>query len=94
MTSDIFYKRCALLNAECSGVVQFHHVWIYAGRQINEKWAIVPACEHHHELVKKDRRIKEAFEFISLCRTKPGELKKYPKKDWQRIYDYLLQLPC
>lgn len=47
---DRFYDRCALRHVVggCDGRVTWEHAIIYAGRQLNEKWAIVPLCERHH----------------------------------------------
>ena len=48
--SDQFYTRCALAHCVggCAGRVTWEHAIIFAGRQLNEKWAIVPLCELHH----------------------------------------------
>lgn len=82
--------RCVIaplqrIYGRCSGRIQWHHAWIYAGTQINEEWAIVGACEGHHEEVKKDRAIKQAFETASLLIATDEDLAKYPKKDWEQI---------
>ena len=73
------------LYGRCSGRIQWHHVWIYAGRQINELWAIVGACEGHHEEVKKDAAIRQYFESASLSYATDADLAEYPKKDWLGI---------
>ena len=81
-------KKCALQGAGyglCSGKIQWHHVWIYAGRQINEPWAIVGACESHHEEVGRGGIVLEAFQKVSLSRATDEDLRKYPKKDWKQI---------
>lgn len=82
--------RCAIrhlapLYGPCSGRIEWHHVWIYAGSQISEKWAIVGACHQHHEEVKKDLAIKAAFEEASLSIATIADLAKYPKKAWSQI---------
>lgn len=50
--ADRFYERCALRHTPhccgCAGRVTWEHAIIYAGRQLNEKWAIVPLCERCH----------------------------------------------
>lgn len=82
-------KLCALYGSRhfgmCSRKIEWHHVWIYAGRQINEPWAIVGACTIHHDEVKSNRDVKRAFERISLSRASLDDLEKYPKKDWLQI---------
>ena len=83
--------RCMLAGYErlygrCDqGRPEWHHVFIYAGSQINEAWAIMSACHTHHEEVKKDRAIKQAFETASLLIATDEDLAKYPKKDWDQL---------
>lgn len=67
----------------CKGRIQWHHVWIYGDNQIDEVWAILGACECHHEAVKTDRRVREAFERRSLEIATRTELAFYPRKDWE-----------
>lgn len=69
MADDPFYKQCCLAYLEnCSGKIEWHHVIIHAGKQLNEKWAIVPACQYHHKRAE-NRAIKEQFLIIALNRT-------------------------
>lgn len=90
LAHDPWYKHCVLAYTnECQGHIQFHHVWIYAGRQIQEAWAILPVCEHHHDLVKKSRQVKENIEHISMCLATTNDLAKYPKTDWVQVKHYL-----
>lgn len=82
-------KGCALDYGEygyCDGVIQWHHVWTYASRQIQELWAIVGACAKHHDEVKTKTRVKDAFERESLRRANLSEIEsKYPNKNWKAI---------
>ena len=49
MLADTYYKKCAReKEGNCAGRITFEHAIIYAGRQLNEKWAIIPLCEYHH----------------------------------------------
>ena len=78
-------KTCALLGkkyGQCSGRIQWHHVFLYAGTQINELWAILGVCENHHEQVKTNKKVRNALELISLGLATEQDLAKYPKKDW------------
>lgn len=87
-------KFCALRGRGyglCSAYIQWHHIWIYAGSQINEPWAILGACEYHHRMVEKDPMIKETFEKISLTKASDKDLEKYPKKDWKSLQRKLLK---
>lgn len=85
-------RVCELARGEfgdCEGKVEWHHVWIYAGTQIQEHWAILSACERHHDMVKTHRLVKEEFERRSLRMSTIDELAKYPKKNWAQIISYL-----
>ncbi len=73
----------------CEGVLRWHHVFIYSGGQINEHWAILCGCDRHHDMVKTDKKVKEAFERRSLEIATDEELAKYPKKDWKQLKIYL-----
>lgn len=83
-------RRCALWGVsgfdDCEGRVEWHHVWIYAGRQIDEAWAIVGACTHHHKQADSRERVKQGFEVASLVLATLEDLQKYPRKDWVQIY--------
>lgn len=61
---------------------EWHHVWTYAGKQINEPWAILAACTYHHDGVKQDAAVRYAFESASLMLATPEDLSKYSRKDW------------
>lgn len=76
MSEDPYYKACARLNDDCSGRITWEHAWIYAGRQINERWAIIPLCWYHH---LGDGMNKRENQRISLARASEEDLKKYPR---------------
>lgn len=77
-------RFCAIEDCECWGGIQWHHVWIYAGRQINEPWAILGGCEGHHKRVDGDMAVRDAFRKKSLQRATLEDLSKYPRFDWER----------
>jgi hypothetical protein len=71
--------------------ITFEHAFIYAGKQINEQWAIVPCCQAHNS---GEAMVKDWNRFISLKRAKElniwEEIKqKYPKKNWEQLFLYL-----
>lgn len=50
---DPFYKTCALYGHRehvCEGRITFEHAIIFAGRQLQEKFAIIPLCAKAHEV--------------------------------------------
>lgn len=78
MSADPYYQKCCI-GGDCFGRIEWHHAIIYAGRQVNEKWAILPACQKHHaEVSKYDREFKR----IAVSRATDEELQKYPKGQW------------
>lgn len=81
-TADPNYAFCALRDGQCSSKVEWHHVFTYAGRQINERWAIVPACQYHHRNVSK---YGDCFKLVALLRATDEELAKYPKFDFPAL---------
>lgn len=85
MSLDPYYKTCARENDECSGRITWEHAFIYAGRQVNEKWAIIPLCVYHHLGPGLD---KDLNRFIALRRANDEELLKYPS-NWDQLKSYL-----
>lgn len=73
----------------CSGPITWEHAWIYAGRQVQERWSIVPVCYYHHLGPGLDKRFNQ---YISLLRATPEDLAKYPNKDWDTLLIYLGKL--
>lgn len=80
MSNDLYYKHCARANFDCSGRITWEHAFIYAGKQINEKWAIIPLCVYHHLGEGLDKHENQR---IALRRATEEDLAKYPKKDWE-----------
>lgn len=74
-------------EGDCAGRLTFEHVWIYAGKQINEFWAIIRLCWHHH-LEANDKQFNE---WVSINRASEEDLAKYPNRDWQQRKKYLNQ---
>jgi len=76
MSEDPYYKVCARSNSECEGRITWEHTLLYAGKQIQEKWAIIPLCWYHH---LGDGLNKKANRQIVLIRVTEEALIKYPK---------------
>lgn len=80
IAEDPFMKRCARASYECQGRITWEHAFIYAKKQINEAWAIIPLCWYHHLGKGMDKRINEQ---IALSRATQEDLAKYPKRNWK-----------
>lgn len=78
--SDPFYKNCCITGMPATAdKIDWHHNFIFAGRQVNEKWCILPICEGLHKRVKSDRNLRERLDWIMLNRATDEQLKKYSK---------------
>lgn len=78
MADDPYYKICARHKCgECDGRITWEHVIIFASKQLNEKWAIIPLCEYHHAVDNHQDGgdlQKEINLWIALNRANEGEL--------------------
>lgn len=77
IAADPWMKICC--HPDCSRKPEWEHAWIYAGKQINEKWAIIPVCEYHHRGPGLDKDFNRR---IALSRATDADLAKYPKRNW------------
>lgn len=68
------------------------HVWIYAGRQIDEWWAIISICAKAHSVDQfQDGGIldKEINQWLSINLMSEEDEANYPKFDWKQRRKYL-----
>lgn len=92
--ADPFYKKCARhQDGSCEGRITWEHALIFAGKQVNELYAIIPLCEYHHAVgrfqdggdLDKDRNIQ-----IALDRASNEQLEAISKViDYKAKRDYL-----
>jgi len=100
--NDQFYKICIREKTHnCGGRITWEHAIIFAGKQINEKWAILPVCERHHGVNSYQDRgelDKRYHEYVALGRLfslpieeKQIQRERYQKawKRWQTQFLYL-----
>lgn len=80
---DDYYKKCARADERtCKGRITFEHSHIYAGKQIQEKWAIIPLCAYHHKVDQFQDNgdlQKELNQLIALNRATDEELERISK---------------
>jgi len=98
--SPVCERRKVLNDHECGGRLTFEHVWKYAGRQVNEPWAIITLCEWAHSLGPYmgtgglDKRINEYLSRRHLLDLTPDEFDatrlKYPRlfDNWPAIIQF------
>jgi len=94
LSKDSYYKKCCLTKSNEN--IEWHHAWIYAGKQINEKWAIMPVCKEKHSAYKDSDSIhnclitRQIVKYLSLLRINLDYLcKKFPRIDWKQEFKYL-----
>lgn len=85
---DTFYKTCVRSKEmNCEGRITLEHALIYSGKQINEKWSIIPVCEKHHEIGKYQNAgtmDKRYHEYVAVNRMSCYDEKKYYKVNWKQ----------
>lgn len=74
--------------------VQWHHVFMYSGRQIEDWFNIAFACEEcHHKATPHNNKyiheVREFFEHEVLSQNLLQFVAKYPKGDWVQKLKYL-----
>lgn len=83
MSKDPYYEKCCMaFRGGCDGRITWEHTIIFAGRQLNEKWAIIPLCEYHHAVNKHQDGgdlNKEMNVWFALNRATDIELKMVSK---------------
>jgi len=86
IAKDHFMLKCVWTGETTN--ITWEHCWIYAGKQINETWAIVPLAKRFNTS-HPPQIVKEYCRWISLMRATKKDLAKYPKKDWDQEKKYL-----
>lgn len=77
MAADPFMKKCCITGSR-SEKIDWHHNLIFAGRQVNEDWAILPLARSVHDRIS-DPAIKEKCDWIMLNRATDEQLRPYCK---------------
>lgn len=77
MAADPFYQRCCITGALAKNTkVEWHHNLIFAGRQVQEKWCILPLAEQVHDDIA---RHKERCDWIMLNRADDATLRRFSR---------------
>lgn len=96
LAADPFYTVCAragLHDHECGGRVTWEHAVIFAGKQVQARWAILPICAKGHEVDRYQDGgdlDKEVHLWIALNRATDEELRLISRaEDYRRKRDQL-----
>jgi hypothetical protein len=89
IASDPRMKFCIHQTALCRGKVEWEHAFVYAGKQINEWWAIIGVCVYHH----RGQGLDKGFNKYMALKRLNGDFseleQKYSRENWQQIWNYL-----
>ena len=88
LRQDPLYTRCCYCG---KSPVQWHHSLYYGRDQIQEVFAIVPACSHCHEAVDNKLEMRHYFQYVAIRRATQADYNKYYKNDWQQKKAYFEQ---
>ena len=87
LSEDPYYKKCCRkIDGNCDGRITWEHSWEYQGRQLQEKWSVLPLCVYHHLGVGLD---KDKNHWIALHRASVDDFQRHPRKKWYQIMCYL-----
>ncbi len=82
MANDPFYSKCCVTGAT-NEKIEWHHNLTFGGRQVNEKWCILPLAKSVHDNIVK---YKEVCDWIMLNRANHEELERVSKAiDYQKL---------
>src|SRR4051812_40228052 len=59
LAEDPFMRHCIIDDALCDGRIEWNHAFTYAGKRVNELWALIPMCHLHHSQEAKWRPLIE-----------------------------------
>lgn len=77
MDADPWMHRCCVTGATL-GKIDWHHNLIFAGKQVNERWCILPLSKRVHDRANR-KDVRDILDWIMLNRAKPSDLGKYSK---------------
>lgn len=77
---DMFYSRCCItgLPSQPGDRIEWHHNMIFAGKQVQERFAILPVLSSIHRRANEPD-IKDKLDWIMLSRMTTTDLYMYGK---------------
>lgn len=77
LDKDPWYHRCTVTGATL-GKIEWHHNFIFAGKQVQEEWCILPLAQKVHDRANR-KDVREVLDWIMLNRTDDATLLRYGK---------------
>lgn len=90
LEEDPFMQTCLMEgDGLCEGKIEWQHAMTYAGKRINELYAILPLCHAHHVRQAEFRPIQEYWirERIYRMNAEASFKEKYPRSDLFSRFD-------
>lgn len=79
LEADPYYHICCVTSVTAAtDKIEWHHNFIFAGKQVQEKWCILPLAKAIHDMANR-KDIKEKLDWIMLNRASIETLAKYSK---------------
>lgn len=94
LAQDPFYQRCCITGKSAlpGDRIEWHHNLIFAGKQVQARFAILPVLKSMHELAHM-RAIKDRLDWVMASRMSGEDLELYGKgRDWIHRLEYLESL--
>jgi hypothetical protein len=90
LAANPFYSRCAITGVtDQDSRIEWHHNLIHAGKQVQERWCIIPLVHIVHAKAE-NKNVREALNWIMTNRATDEQLRKYSKAvDYIKIRDRL-----
>lgn len=69
-------------EGNCQGRLTKDHTIIFAGKQVQEDWAIVDVCEYHHAVnrfMDCGDLNREYHTYVALCKAQNDDLRRFSK---------------
>jgi len=90
LEKDQYYKKCCLTGFS-RFKIDWHHCFTFAGRQINEKWNIIPVWDKIHssqgrpDSIHNCVKTREMAQLVALKRATPDVFKRYSKANFDKL---------
>lgn len=79
LAADHEYRVCARRSDECEGRITWEHALTYAGKQVQERFAIIPLCVYHHLGAGLNKRWNIDY---AMSRATEEDKSRYPRLPW------------
>ena|ERR1700730_580339 len=77
------YHHCNVPDKNCSGYIEWHHYFVYAGKRTDDPFGIIAICDYHHDHMTA--RTRRKLDAIMIGRVTEEIRVKYPRAVWPRV---------